>query len=340
MAPALAYIDDAGDLRVRFDDTALITREKKDVLTIDWLQADIVAGPPDIQAPSTPADFAAESHATEELTAVLTWTPNTETDLAGYWVLREGRTDPVFTTQASYTDRVMAGGTYRYAVAAVDLSDNVSAYTGTVAIGLVNSTAPSAPQNLQAQAGDGQVILTWNENPEWDVLGYKVYYDVNGTWTALDEGETVMGTSYLVTQLDNGQIYSFRVTAVDSLLEGPPSDVVQAIPSQTPKVWVESISVSLQPTGKNWKATAVLHVVAEGQPAAGATVTGDWFFENQLLAGGVTGVTDAAGTVSFSSAPLKTSSGTFTFRVTNVAMPGFVYDSSGHATEGSATIGN
>jgi len=339
LARALDYIDDAGDLRVRFDDTALITREKKDVLTIDWLQADIVAGPPDIQAPSTPAGFIAAPHATEELTAVLTWTSNMETDLAGYWVLREGRT-PVFTTQASYTDRVMAGGTYRYAVAAVDLSDNVSDYTSTVEIELANITAPSAPQNLQAQAGDGQVILTWDKNPEWDVLGYKVYCYVSGNWTALDEGETVNDNSYLVTQLVNGQSYLFMVTAVDSLQESLPSDVVQAIPSQTPKVWVGSISVSLQQTGKNWKATAVLHVVAEGQPGAEATVTGDWFFENQLLAGGVTGVTDAAGTVSFSSAPLKTLSGMFTFRVTNVALTGYAYEPAGHATEGSATIGN
>lgn len=340
LARALDYIDDAGDLRVRFDDTALITREKKDVLTIDWLQADIEAGPPDTQAPSTPTGFGAVAPTGVELTAVLTWTPNTDTDLAGYWVLGDGWTDPVFTTQASYTDRVMAGGTYRYAVAAVDRSDNVSAYTSTVAIELVNSTAPSAPQNLQAQAGDRQVLLTWDKNPEWDVTGYRVYCLVEGVWTALDGGETVIGTSYLVTELVNGQTYRFSVTAVDSQWDGLLSAEVVATPSQTPKVWVGSISVSLQQTGKNWKATAVLHVVAEGQPGAEATVTGDWFFENQLLAGGVTGATDTTGTVSLSSAPMKTSSGTFTFRVTNVALTGYAYEPAGHATEGSATIGN
>jgi hypothetical protein len=34
---------------------------------------------------------------------------------------------------------------------------------------------PSAPTGLTGSAGDSRVTLTWNANPETDVVGYRVY---------------------------------------------------------------------------------------------------------------------------------------------------------------------
>ncbi len=336
LSPPLAYVDATGNLRVRFADTALIAREKKDILTVDWLQADVVAGPPDIQPPSVPTGFAAAASGAAELTAILAWTANPEPDIAGYLVHRNDWADNVFTDQPGYTDRAMRGGSYNYAIAAVDLSGNVSDWTESIAIDLFNQTAPSAPMNLQATAGDGEVFLTWDQNTEWDVIGYNVYVEETGGWTQIDDG--VVSNSFSHSGLVNGQTYRYRVTAIDSGLESLPSGI-EATPSATPKVWIESIAVSLQSAGKNWKATAAVQVLADGVPVAGATVNGDWLFNGQSLASGVTGTCDTTGGVSLTSPPVKASSGTFVFRATAVVLPGYTYEPAGHVVEGSATIG-
>lgn len=336
LTPPQAYVNSSGDLRVRFANTELITREKKDVLTIDWLQADVVAGPPDTVAPQPPIGFTVMK-STEELTAILAWSANTEIDLAGYWVRRTDWTEPVFTTALSYTDRVMTGGGYSYNVAAVDFSGNASETTATITILLENQKAPSAPLNLLAQAGDGEVLLTWDKNPEWDVIGYNIYLVQGDSRILLDE--MVVANSYRHSGLVNGQTYVYQVAAVDSSLESLPSVATQASPSATPTVWVDSIVVSLQSAGKNWKATAALQVLADRQPAAGATVTGDWLLDGQLLVSGVSGVSGATGEVSLNSPLVKASTGTIMFRVTNVVLPGHAYNPAGHVTEGSVIIG-
>ena len=63
----------------------------------------------------------------------LIWEPNTEPDLAGYFVLRAqvpggelSRITPAPITEASFFDNVQAGARYRYAVEAVDKAGNVS----------------------------------------------------------------------------------------------------------------------------------------------------------------------------------------------------------------------
>ena len=337
LTPPLAYVDGGGDVRVRVVDTALIRREKKDVLTIDWLQADVEAGPPDTEAPLAPSGFAVASSGAEELTAFLTWDVNTAEDLAGYLVRRNDWTEAVFTTTPGYTDLVKTGGIYSYAVAAVDLSDNISKWTDWATVELVNQYPPSAPVNLQAQATDGEVLLTWNQNLEWDVIGYKVFLEQGGEWVQL--GEEIVSNSYSHSDLVNGQTYRYSVTAFDSSLDSLLSDSVEATPSVTPKVWVDSIAVSLQSSGKNWKATAAIQVLSDGQPAAGATVTGDWLLNDQPLVSGATAATDTTGATSLTSVPVKVTSGTFMFRVTNVVMPGYAYDPTGHETEGSVAIG-
>ena len=69
-------------------------------------------------------------------------------------------------------------------------------------------TAPAAP-TVTAAAGDGQVLLDWDENIESDVVSYKIYRD--GTYAG-----TSLTSSYKDSDLPNGVATSFTVVAVDA----------------------------------------------------------------------------------------------------------------------------
>ena len=90
-------------------------------------------------------------------------------------------------------------------------------------------TAPTAPLNLQAGAGDGQVTLSW-EAPESDgrdaLTGYEVRINRAGDWISI--GSTDL--TYTITELTNGQTYVFEVRAVNSVGPSPASNAVEATP--------------------------------------------------------------------------------------------------------------
>ena len=89
----------------------------------------------------------------------------------------------------------------------------------------------SAPINLRATAGDGQVTLQWNT-----VTG-AVYYKI---YTGIEPGKydgsltkTTTDTTYVVTGLTNGTTYYFVVTAGNTVTESVYSNEVSATPSVT-----------------------------------------------------------------------------------------------------------
>ncbi len=89
------------------------------------------------------------------------------------------------------------------------------------------TSAPSAPQNLRATAGNTQVQLSWNA-PSDDggsaITGYKIYRGTSsGNEVYLT---TVTGTSYTDAGVSNGQTYYYQVSAVNSDGEGAKSGEV------------------------------------------------------------------------------------------------------------------
>src|SRR5437879_5891148 len=92
---------------------------------------------------------------------------------------------------------------------------------------------PSAPQNLQAVAGDGQVTLTWDP-PSDDggapILLYTIY-----------RGNSSGGESFLITvplvttyidlTVSNGVLYFYQVSATNAVGEGPRSNEASATPN-------------------------------------------------------------------------------------------------------------
>ena len=91
--------------------------------------------------------------------------------------------------------------------------------------------APDAPTSLRSTRGDQQVTLRWtaptNDGGE-PITHYEYEQDESGTWTST--GGTA--TRYPVTGLTNGQTYTFRVRAVNSIGASGESNQVTATPSE------------------------------------------------------------------------------------------------------------
>ena len=91
------------------------------------------------------------------------------------------------------------------------------------------TSAPDAPSNLLAAAGDGQVVLTWDA-PEDDggaaITDYE--YRINGSGPWISTGSTE--TTHTVTGLDNGREYTFEVRAVNRGGKGGISNRAEATP--------------------------------------------------------------------------------------------------------------
>lgn len=92
--------------------------------------------------------------------------------------------------------------------------------------------APSAPLNLVATYGDGQVSLGWKKplDEGGGLSDYHIEYSNDGgnTWVIVLNGST--NTFTTVTGLTNNYLYTFRVAAVNPLGTGPYSSTVESTP--------------------------------------------------------------------------------------------------------------
>jgi FG-GAP-like repeat/Fibronectin type III domain len=90
--------------------------------------------------------------------------------------------------------------------------------------------APTAPVDLVATRGNGQVSLTWSaplDDGGSAITGYTVHSDPGGT-------TTVATTNLDVTGLENGTTYAFTVTATNAVGTGPESGAASATPATVP----------------------------------------------------------------------------------------------------------
>lgn len=96
---------------------------------------------------------------------------------------------------------------------------------------------PTSPTLVSAEPGDGRVTLLWNT-----VVGatsYQVKRSTTGSgqFTTIASGLT--GTTYTDTNLTNGTIYYYEVTALNPGGESSPSAVKTATPREAVYPWVE-----------------------------------------------------------------------------------------------------
>ncbi|WP_036196277.1 malectin domain-containing carbohydrate-binding protein [Nocardioides aequoreus] len=199
----------------------------------------------DSDSPAAPSGLEAEAGDEEN---VLSWSANTEPDLAGYRVYG-AKGDTVTTTaanrlspatpQAARTfthDGLTNGDTWSYVVTAVDAKGNESVASATVSAKPGDSTPPAPVTALEATAGDALVELTWTASTSDDVATYFVYRgtsaDITMT-TPLAEVDHPTAT-YTDTTVTNGTEYFYRVVAVDESDNGSAENAtVSATPADT-----------------------------------------------------------------------------------------------------------
>jgi len=332
------YVDAGGDIRVCFTDTQAVKKENKDTLTIDLLYAHILAGPVDnspvvtITSPLDGATFGsgvvvsfvgtAIDAEDGDLTSSLVWLSDIDGQIG---------TGGSFTTTLNDGEHVIT-------TSVTDSGNNIGNASINITVG---DSPPAAPTGLAATPGDSQVSLDWNDNAEPDVVGYNVYRSETSGGPYSQVNGTLLATSdYLDLGVINGTTYYYVVTAVDSATpipnESGNSSEASATPSSQQTVYVESIDMSLELAGKNTKGIATILI---SEPQAGATVFGDWYLADKLIATGSTAITDGTGYAVNTSPPKKAKSGeTFRFEITDVVLSGYIYDPGQGVTSGSITI--
>jgi hypothetical protein len=87
----------------------------------------------------------------------------------------------------------------------------------------LNSLSPQVPASVRAVAhhlellGQLDITLDWNENPETDLVGYRVYRSTEAGFTPSLEHllKQVSGPGFVDEEIEVGAVYYYRITAID-----------------------------------------------------------------------------------------------------------------------------
>jgi fibronectin type 3 domain-containing protein/type II secretory pathway pseudopilin PulG len=160
----------------------------------------------------------------------LSWTPNTEKDLKGYYLYR-GNTSGVYDPDPIY---IPAGGSkyndkgshltdhteYFYVLAAIDEVPNISQFSVESKATPTDRIAPRTPYNfsiIDMGVGD-QLKISWNKNKESDIVEYRLYKADNFDFT--DQEIFIIPpdtTFYMDSEVIEGKNYYYKVSAVDEV---------------------------------------------------------------------------------------------------------------------------
>ena len=97
--------------------------------------------------------------------------------------------------------------------------------------------SPAKPVGFTAEAGDGQVTLSWTKASDASITGYQFKQGTNAWAKITDSGPATV--EHTVTGLSNGTAYTFQIRAMQGAVEGAESDPVTATP----------VAAAAQPTG-------------------------------------------------------------------------------------------
>jgi len=192
-----------------------LTRRPK--LVISWV---------DTTPPAIPIGLSVTS--AMDTQASLSWTANTEPDLAGYNLYRStvlgsgyAKVNGATITGTSYTDSGLTNGkTYYYKISALDnvTPPNESAQSAAVTAIIVDTTPPAIPTGLTVtSAANQQVVLDWNDNTEPDLAGYYIYRSTNsGTGYIKLNANLMTASAFTDNGAANNKTYYYKITAVDN----------------------------------------------------------------------------------------------------------------------------
>jgi alkaline phosphatase len=321
-----AGADNNAGFRLRFRTNANLTAEYACVDAVEIIGTPLgpVNNPPavTINLPTNGSTFASGASIAFEGTA----TDVEDGDLTGSLVW-QSNIDGQIGTGGSFS-KILSNGNHTITASVTDSGGKAANASVNIIVG---NLPPGAPTGLAATAGNGNVTLDWADNTESDLAGYNVYRSTTqgAGYTKINSALVPKETSnYVDSTVTNGTTYYYVVTAVDTgTNESTYSNEVSATPNEQQKVHVQNINMSLTQAGKNWKAVAVVLIHNQSEtPQVGATVTGNWYLNGNLIQSGVSGITDGSGSVVITSPPRSAKSGDiFMFSVTNVTLSGYTY---------------
>lgn len=218
----VTYVDSTVSTDVRYYYVVESVDTRANVSDLSVEVSDII----DTTTPAAPTGLAGTA---ADRSVVLTWTANSESDLAGYnafyretgsgtWTQANGTLIPATPTPSYTVTGLVNGVSYDFSVSAKDIAGNESAKSTAITVTPADGVPPAAPTGLAGTSADGSVDLTWNANSEGDLAGYNVYCrETGGDPTWIQKNATLhTTTSFSVTGLVNGTSYDFAIDAKDT----------------------------------------------------------------------------------------------------------------------------
>jgi hypothetical protein len=171
------------------------------------------ATPSDTQPPAKPKNL---SGAAGNKLVNLFWSANTEPDLKGYYIYRNGSRLAITMNKDIYRSigSLTNGANYEFEVSAVDYSGNESPRSNKITLTpdlSADSTPPATPTGLQATGQKTTIQASWEANAEPDLIGYFIYLDGQRTNYA-----PISANAFSVSNLLKGKTYSVAVSAMDN----------------------------------------------------------------------------------------------------------------------------
>ena len=167
---------------------------------------------------------------------------------SGEWVSTGG-------TTTTYTVTGLTNGDpYEFRVRAVN---DVGPGAESAPVSVAPATVPGAPWNLTLTPGDKHMMLRWErpaDNGGLPITGYQYSQKEEdrsfGSWISIDNSASgeANESSYAVTGLKNGTVYSFRVRAVNAVGPGEASAEATAEVSSPTFRRVKRANLSILPT--------------------------------------------------------------------------------------------
>ncbi len=169
----------------------------------------------------------------------LEWSSSVDTDVYGYNIYRSINPLGDYSLMASkhpsnaYRDYGLTNGqTYYYKITCEDLSGNISEYSTGISA-MPAAGVPGRVRGVKAEASASSVLLTWQANPEDDVIGYSIYRSTNPSVNHVRIAENVAETEYQ-DDVVRCSVYSYAVAAVNAEgWEGIPSHYIGVRPLDT-----------------------------------------------------------------------------------------------------------
>jgi hypothetical protein len=214
-------------------------------------------------------------------TATLSWSPPSSdggSAVQGYFI--EGGTSP---SAADITDLVVSrtdtiggltnGTTYYFRVHAQNSGGDGAPATVQVTPQVTpqgSGSAPGSPTGLKTSSGDGFIALSWSPPTSTGgspITGYDIYLGHNSSLVGAREF-TTSGTSFRLTDAENGSQYYIKVTARNAAGEGPGTPVTSVIPVPH--------AVPTRPVAPSGLTARVSHrsvILSWSQPGGGTTVS-------------------------------------------------------------------